>query len=70
MNPEKTVNGVTYEHLELDGLIEVKQGNQSLGYIRSENGEWEAIQNGADPIAEDWENGQGVAVAYMLPIAS
>lgn len=62
METQLTVNNVTYEYLPLDGLIEVTQGENNLGHIPAEGTEWEEILNGADPIAEGWENGQGKTI--------
>lgn len=59
MNNYIEVNGIGYEYDELDGTIEVDKDGEILGHIYADCGEWELIQNGADPIKEEWEDGIG-----------
>ena len=51
-------NGVDYELINND-CVEVTRGCDFLGRIYINPGDWEKIENGADPIAEGWEDGIG-----------
>ena len=51
-------NGIYYE-LTSGDLIRVSKGCDMLGFISANEGDWELIYDGADPIAEGWEDGCG-----------
>ena len=53
-----TRNGVDYELINND-CVEVTMGCDFLGRISINPGDWEKIENGADPIADGWEDGIG-----------
>lgn len=51
-------NGVLYELVTCDA-VEVTKNGKKLGDIFINKGDWELIKNGADPINEGWEDGNG-----------
>ena len=52
-------NGFGYELVTCD-VVEVTDNNGGkLGDIFINEGDWELILAGADPIAEEWEDGNG-----------
>lgn len=53
-----TRNGIYYELVDCNAVRASKDG-EILGYISINEGDWELIENGADPIEDDWEDGLG-----------
>ena len=51
-------NGVEYYLVNCD-CVEVTRGGELLGTISINPGDWEEIENGADPISDGWEDGIG-----------
>lgn len=51
-------NGINYELINCD-IVEVTKNGEKLGDIFINAGDWELIENGADPIADGWEDGNG-----------
>lgn len=53
-----TRNGIDYQLITVD-VVEVTRDGELLGRIYANEGDWDLIVNGADPIAEGWEDGVG-----------
>lgn len=51
-------NGVQYELVNCD-VVEVTKNGEKLGDIWVNEGDWELIKTGADPINDGWEDGNG-----------
>lgn len=58
MDNTVTVGGVDYEWINAD-VIEVRKDGKKLGDISPNEGDWEQIVAGSDPIADGWEDGNG-----------
>ena len=58
------INGIKYEYFETDGIIKASKDGDPLGIITVNEGDWELILNGADPIKDGWEDGLGNSLSY------
>ena len=58
------INGIKYEYFEMDGIIKASKDGDPLGIISVNEGDWELILNGADPIKDGWEDGLGNSLSY------
>ena len=58
------INGIKYEYFETDGIIKASKDGDPLGIISVNEGDWELILNGADPIKDGWEDGLGNSLSY------
>ncbi len=58
------IDGIRYEYSESDGTIEVSRDGDTIGIIHANEGDWELILNGADPIKDGWEDGLGNSLSY------
>lgn len=58
------INGIKYEYFETDGIIKTSKDGDPLGIISVNEGDWELILNGADPIKDGWEDGLGNSLSY------
>ena len=52
-------DGIEYELFQNDGVVEVTMSEKKLGDIFVNPGDWESILNGADPVRDGWEDGNG-----------
>lgn len=43
--------------------MRVEMDGRLLGYISIQPGDWELIENGADPVRDGWEDGAGNALS-------
>ena len=58
------INGIKYEYFETDGIIKASKDGDPLGIISVNEGDWQLILNGADPIKDGWEDGLGNSLSY------
>lgn len=61
----------TYENPEAgwsENTILVYEDDCLLGIINGNEGDWEKIENGADPVADGWEDGYGHPVADIVSV--
>lgn len=52
-------NGIGYEHINCDVVEVTNSEGRKLGDIFINEGDWDLIVDGADPIADGWEDGNG-----------
>lgn len=64
MQKEIKRNTINYQYDDMNGMIEVLSNGEMLGTIFANKGDWELIENGANPIEEEWEDGIGNVLSY------
>ena len=57
-------NKIKYEYDECDGIITVTIDGNLLGTIQANDGDWDKIISGEDPIEDHWEDGLGNTLSY------
>lgn len=58
--------GIFYEYYELDGIITGTCSDGFVFSISANDGDWDLLVSGSDPVLDDWEDGMGHSVCSLV----